>query len=154
MQSEKTLEQKKAEAIIKYLIDKVETVEEGDITVEEVVELLEKSLEDPQENPPIKDNAESSIGQAFSRLTRDNPLFERVMGDGIFSSVDNAENRAKQILNYLKRDNSRLKYDDNDVYEIARIIRKKFIRDDDDNAKYKENSGKASVSSARGLCEK
>ena len=154
MQSEKTLEQKKAEAIIKYLIDKVETVEEGDITVEEVVELLEKSLEDPQENPPIKDNAESSIGQAFSRLTRDNPLFERVMGDGIFSSVDNAENRAKQILNYLKRDNSRLKYDDNDVYEIARIIRKKFIRDDDDNAKYKENSGKAPVSSARGLCEK
>ncbi len=90
MQSEKTLERKKAEAIIKYLLNEVETVEEGDITVEEVVELLEE-----------------------------------------YSDLD-AEARAEIILVYLGEDNSRLDYDIDDIYEISRIIRKRFIRDDDD----------------------
>ena len=90
MQSEKRLERKKAEAIIKYLLNEVETVEEGDITVEEVVELLEE-----------------------------------------YSDLD-AEARAEIILVYLGEDNSRLDYDIDDIYEISRIIRKRFIRDDDD----------------------
>lgn len=71
----------KAEAIIKYMVDYIENVEEDDLTVEEVAEFLE--------------------------------------------SNDDFEDKARAILDHAAEDNSRLDYSDDDVYEIARIIRKR-----------------------------
>ena len=73
----------KAESIIEYMVDNVENVEDGDITVEEVVKLLEAS--------------------------------------------GTAEEIATSILDHVAEDNSRLDYDDDDVYEIAKIVRKRNI---------------------------
>ena len=71
----------KAEYIIEYMVDNVENVEDGDITVEEVIELLGTS--------------------------------------------GTAEEIATGILDHVAEDNSRLDYDDDDVYEIAKIVRKR-----------------------------
>ena len=72
---------KKAESIIKYMVDNIDNVEEDDLTAEEVAEFLESD------------------------------------GD--------AESIATEILDHAAEDNSRLDYDDDDVYEIAKIIRKR-----------------------------
>lgn len=72
---------RKAESIIKYMVDNIDNVDEDDLTVEEVAELLKS--------------------------------------DGDF------EDAARAILDHAAADNSRLDYSDDDVYEIARIIRKR-----------------------------
>ena len=71
----------KAETIISYLVNNVEYVEDGDLTVKEVADFLK--------------------------------------------SDRNAEDVATEGLDHVAKDNSRLDYNDNDVYEIAKIIRKR-----------------------------
>lgn len=73
----------KAESIINYLVNNVENVEDGDLTVAEVV--------------------------------------------GYLKSNSNADAIATEILDRLAEDNSRLDYNDDDVYEIAKIIRKRNV---------------------------
>ena len=74
------INKKKAEAIIKYMVDNIDNVEADDLTAEELTEFLE--------------------------------------------STSDAESIATEILDHAAKDNSRLDYDDDDIYEIAKIIRK------------------------------
>lgn len=74
---------RKAESIINYLINNVDYVEDGDLTVAEVVDFL-------------KSNSNASVV-------------------------------ATEILDHVAKDNSRLDYNDDDVYEIAKIIRKRNV---------------------------
>lgn len=78
-----TLDEKKASLIIKYLVEKCEEVEEGDVIIDDIVKILEQDL-----------------------------------------TVDD---RVAAILDFVEKDNSRFEYNDDDSYEIARIVRKKRL---------------------------
>ncbi len=171
----------KAEAIIKYLIDKIETVEEGDITVEEVAGLLGESgmpekiacgilnfLAEENSRLEYDDDDVYEIAKIVrKRNTAENhkdeeprslnekkadAILEYLLckcygfeeGDftteEITESLEDAGNNsvddtAKEILCHVAAENSRFRYNDDEVYEIARIIRKRFIRVEDDTAK-------------------
>lgn len=76
-----TLNDKKADAIVEYLVEHVSYVDEGDFTRQDILEYLD-------------DNSK-------------------------------AEDVATDIMDFVQEQNSRVDYDDDDVYEIARIVRKK-----------------------------
>ena len=159
----------KAESIIEYLTSYVDNVEDGDLTIEEVTELISES------GAPegIAENIFDRLAEDNSRLNYDNDdIYEiakiirkkdisksvksgdslndkkaaaileyiidncdeveegDVTTDEITKILDNAENQgvddtATEILDYVAEENSRFDYTDNDVYEIARIVRKR-----------------------------
>lgn len=103
---------KKAESIIKYMVDSIDNVEEDDLTVEEVAEFLE--------------------------------------------SESDAESIATEILDHAAEDNSRLDYGDDDVYEIAKIIRKKNTnvrRDNDQPPSLNDKKASAILEYLLGNCD-
>lgn len=113
----------KAEAIIKYMVENIENVEEDDLTVEEVAEFLNR-YDDLKDTETIHRPMESEI-------KGDGPItsFHRILTSGIYRdkvrNANRAENTARAILDYAAADNSRLDYSDDDVCEIAKIIRKR-----------------------------
>ena len=103
---------KKAESIIKYMVDNIDNVEEDDLTVEEVAEFLE--------------------------------------------SGSDAESIATEILDHVAEDNSRLDYDDDDIYEIAKIIRKRNTnarRDKDQPLSLNDKKASAILEYLLGNCD-
>lgn len=110
----------KAEAIIKYMVEYIENVEEDDLTVEEVAEFLNR-YDDFKDTETIHRPMESDdpLVMSINRL-----LTVGIYGDKV-RNANRAENTARAILDHAAEDNSRLDYSDDDVYEIAKIIRKR-----------------------------
>lgn len=115
----------KAEAIIKYMVENIENVEEDDLTVEEVAEFL-KRYDDSKATETIHRPMKSEIKGDDPYTSINRALYAAIgIGIGKIGIVNRAENTARAILDHAAADNSRLDYSDDDVCEIARIIRKR-----------------------------
>lgn len=115
---------KKAESVIRYMVDYIENVEEDDLTVEEVAQFLEWEGEfaDILSVDTFKAGQETYQTALKEAINKISPVLIESKNDFIITI---AEARAVAILVHAAQDNSRLEYDDDDVYEIARIIRKR-----------------------------
>lgn len=166
-----TFNKKKAESIIKYMVDSIDNVEEDDLTVEEVAEFLEsendaESIATEILDHAAEDNSRLDYGDddgyeiakiirkrnTNARRDKDQPLslndkkasaiLEYLIGNcdeieegdltadeiaDILEANGNSgvEDTATAVLDHVSEENSRFDYGDDDVYELARIIRKR-----------------------------
>lgn len=133
---------KKAESVIRYMVDNIEKVEEDDLTVEEVAQFLEWHPSYQGFLEICKKNYDLAFENAMENIPKE---FTIVEGSENGYDMAMAEFRAVAILVYAAQDNSRLEYDDDDVYEIARIIRKRNTGGEDKDLPLSLNDKKAAA---------
>ena len=164
----------KAKSIINYLVNNVENVEDGDLTVDEVAgylkpngnaddiatEILDRLAEDNSRLDYNEDNVyeiakiirkrkaaaqrdkeqsvslnEKKAAAILDYLLKNCDEFEEndVAIDEIVKILDangsgGVDDTATELLDYVAEENSRFDYSEDDVYEVARIVRKKYVR--------------------------